>query len=71
MPSLLKDEEYGLVKIRSELEIENLTEEEEIWMVQCPISVSVQLWIHFIRIDTIQNKILKYVEHHVTDVLFF
>jgi hypothetical protein len=43
MPSLLKDEEYGLVKIRSELEIENLTEEEEIWMVQCPISVSVQL----------------------------
>lgn len=42
MPSLLKDEEYGLVKIRSELEIENLTEEEEIWMVQCPISLNPQ-----------------------------
>ena len=40
---MLKDEEYGLVKIRSGLKIENLTEEEEIWMVQCPISVSVQL----------------------------
>jgi hypothetical protein len=43
VPSLLKDEEYGVVKIRSGLKIENLTEEEEIWMVQCPISVSVQL----------------------------
>jgi len=39
----MKDEEYGLVKIRSGLKIENLTEEEEIWMVQCPISVSIQL----------------------------
>lgn len=43
MSSILNNEEYGLVKIRSELEIENLTEEEEIWMVQCPVSVSVQL----------------------------
>jgi hypothetical protein len=41
------------------LKIENLTQEEEIWMVQCPISVSVQLWIHFISIDTVQNKIFK------------
>jgi hypothetical protein len=40
---MLKNEEYGLDKIRSRLIIENLTEEEEIWMVQCPISVSVQL----------------------------
>jgi hypothetical protein len=43
MSSILNNEEYGLVKIRSELEIESLTEEEEIWMVQCPVSVSVQL----------------------------
>ena len=43
MPCLLKDEEYGLVKLRSGLEIENLTEEDEIWMVQCPMSVSIQL----------------------------
>jgi len=43
MPSLLKDEEYGLVKVRSGLKIDNLTEEEEIWMVQCPTSVSIQL----------------------------
>jgi hypothetical protein len=41
MPSLLSDEDYGIVKTRDALGLENLTEEEEIWMVQCPVSVSV------------------------------
>jgi hypothetical protein len=40
MSSLLSKEEYGLVTIGGASELENLTEEEEIWMIHCPISVS-------------------------------
>jgi hypothetical protein len=40
MPSLLSREEYGLVTTGTTSELENLTEDEEIWMIQCPVSVS-------------------------------
>jgi hypothetical protein len=41
MPSLVTDEDYGTVKVGDMLKLENLTEEEEIWMVQCPVAVSI------------------------------
>ncbi|XP_023710902.1 uncharacterized protein LOC111866307 isoform X2 [Cryptotermes secundus] len=40
--SLLSNEEYSLVTIGGASELENLTEEEEIWMIQCPISINPQ-----------------------------
>jgi hypothetical protein len=43
MSPLLSNEEYGSITIGGALELENLTEEEEIWMIQCPVSVSVWL----------------------------
>jgi hypothetical protein len=46
MSSLLNNEDYGLVATRSASELENLTEDEEIWMIQCPVSVSMCMCVY-------------------------
>ncbi|XP_021922112.1 uncharacterized protein LOC110830970 isoform X2 [Zootermopsis nevadensis] len=42
IPSLLTDEDYGTFKLGGTLKFGDLTEEEDIWMVQCPISLNPQ-----------------------------
>jgi hypothetical protein len=57
MSSLLNSEEYGLVMTGCASELGNLTEEEDIWMIQCPVSVSMCLCMYCILVYANLNRI--------------
>ncbi|XP_069693374.1 uncharacterized protein [Periplaneta americana] len=40
IPSLLESETYRPVEVDFEVDLNNLTEDEELWMVQCPVSLN-------------------------------